>query len=360
MKPASPGRWAAALERALLVVAASVVAASTVAVAGGPPASAEPSPREVVDQFQKNQGLFPGYRRNHAKGVCVSGYFESSGQAAPYSVAQVFAPHQRTPVVGRLSIPGTNPYAWDDSTPIRGMALSFTQRNGQQWRTAMNAVPAFPVSTPENNYEFLKAQQPDPATGDPDPAKMAAFFAAHPSADAFRTWDAATQPSASYATERYNGLDTFEFVDARGRRHAVRWSLLPQAAADGGPVPIDDPDFLAKDLRRRLSRAPLRWQLSVTLAGPGDPTGDAARAWPVDRRHVDAGTLVLDAAQPQDTGPCRDINFDPLVLPTGIAPSDDPLLQNRSAVYAESHRRRAHEQSRASSDDRRPARAKKP
>lgn len=346
--------------RSLSVVAASLSAASTFAVAGGP---AAPTPAQVVDQFQKNQGLFPGYRRNHAKGVCVSGYFQSSGEAAPYSVAQVFAPHQRTPVVGRLSIPGTNPFAWDDSTPIRGMALRFTQRNGQQWRTAMNAVPAFPVSTPAVNYEFLKAQQPDPATGDPDPGKMAAFFAAHPSANAFRLWDEATQPSASYATLRYNGLDTFEFVDAGGHRHAVRWAMLPLAAADGSPAPIDDPDFLAKDLQRRLAHAPLRWRLSVTLAGPGDPTLDAARAWPADRRRIDAGTLVLDAAQPQDTGPCRDINFDPLVLPTGIAPSQDPLLRHRSAVYAESHRRRvreqAHPSTHPSADERRPAPATK-
>jgi hypothetical protein len=28
-------------------------------------------------------------------------------------------------------------------------------------------------------------------------------------------------------------------------------------------------------------------------------------------------------------GNCRDINFDPLVLPAGIAPSDDPLLSAR-------------------------------
>ena len=49
---------------------------------------------------------------------------------------------------------------------------------------------------------------------------------------------------------------------------------------------------------------------------------------------MDAGTLTLDHVGSEDTSPCRDINFDPLVLPEGMAPSDDPLLNARSAVYS--------------------------
>lgn len=300
-----------------------------------------------VDQFQKNGGTFRGYRRNHAKGVCVRGYFQSSGAAAGYSVAQVFAPGERTPVLGRLSIPGTNPYAWDGATPIRGMALAFTQADGEHWRTAMNAVPAFPVATPAANVAFLQAQQPDPATGDPDPAKLAAFFATHPRANAFRIWDRTTPPSASFATVRYNSLDTFELVDARGRMHAVRWSMLPTAQADDRPAPADQPDFLAADLRQRLAGGPLRWHLVVYFAQAGDAVDDASIPWPASRRHVVAGTLVITASTSQAHGPCRDMNFNPLVLPRGIAPSADPLLRYRADAYADSHRRRVREHARA-------------
>lgn len=302
--------------------------------------SRQPTPAQVVDQFQKNDGVFPGYRRNHAKGVCISGYFVGSGKAAAYSVAQVFERGRRTPVMGRLSIPGTNPYVWDDSTPIRGMALVFTQADGQQWRTAMNAVPAFPVATPAADYAFMKLQQPDPATGEPDPRKLAAFFAAHPAANRFREWVAATPPSASYATRRYNSLDAFELADVHGRKRAVRWSMLPAAGtAPHETIPAGDPDFLARDLRRRLSRGPVEWMLSITFANPGDPVDDASRAWAGEHRHVDAGTLVIAAMQPQASGPCRDTNFDPTVLPAGVEPSDDPLLEFRHAAYAISHRR---------------------
>ena len=55
------------------------------------------------------------------------------------------------------------------------------------------------------------------------------------------------------------------------------------------------------------------------------------------------GELVIDHVESETTGNCQDINFDPLVLPAGIEPSDDPIPFARSAVYAESFRRRAGE-----------------
>jgi len=340
----TPRKRANLIVSVLASVAVLATPVTIFAATGESPVTHPPTADKVVSQFQKNGGVFPGYRRNHAKGVCISGYFQSGGDAARYSVAQVFAPGQRTPVVGRLSIPGTNPYAWDDSTPIRGMALDFLQVDGQQWRTAMNAVPVFPVATPEADYQFMRAQQPIPATGDPAPKKLAEFFATHPKADAFRNWDETTKSSASFAAERYNSLDAFYLVDAKGHRHAVRWSMLPEATAGTHRVPTDNPNYLAADLRGRLSRGALRWRLVFVLAKPGDPIDDAAQAWPADRRQINAGNLVIQASQPQSVAVCRDINFDPLVLPTGIKPSNDPLLKFRAQAYAESHRRRVREE----------------
>jgi catalase len=58
---------------------------------------------------------------------------------------------------------------------------------------------------------------------------------------------------------------------------------------------------------------------------------------------VDVGTVTLDRVESDETGVATNINFDPLVLPAGIAPSDDPLLIARSAVYSQSFTRRAGE-----------------
>lgn len=300
------------------------------------------TPQRLVDTLQHNSGLHPGYRRNHAKGVCVAGWFEGNGAASAYSTAAVFD-RVRTPVIGRFAIPGGNPYAPDGSVPIRSMALRLDLADGEQWRTGMNAMPVFPVSTPQAFYEQTLAGRPDPATGKPDPTRLAAFFAAHPEAAAFRAWAKQARPSASYTTERYDSINAFYLVDAEGGRHAVRWAMLPQAT-DARPGPAGDPDYLDRDLRQRLAQGPQRWTLRITFAAPGDPVDDAARAWPADRKSIDAGTLVIDRMQPQDGGPCRDVNYDPTVLPAGIEPSADPLLAARSAAYADSYLRRTAEE----------------
>jgi catalase len=75
----------------------------------------------------------------------------------------------------------------------------------------------------------------------------------------------------------------------------------------------------------------------VTVANPGDQTADPSKAWPKDRRSVEVGTLVVQRIIPEPDGPCRDINFDPTVLPPGMRTSDDPFPAARSSVYRVSY-----------------------
>lgn len=298
------------------------------------------TPARVVDVFEHSNGVHPGYRRNHPKGICVAGYFESNGAAATLSKAEVFA-SGRTPVVGRLALPTGNPYSPDSAAPIRSFAVQFTQPNGQQWRTGMNSMPVFPVGTPEAFVDLQKATAPDPNTGKPDPSKPPAFFAAHPEAQPFLAWVKTAKPSASFVTETYNSVNAFVLVDAQGKRQPVRWSLVPEAKGDA-PAP-DAKDYLQQDLSDKLASGPQRWNLVLTLANPQDPTNDASKAWSGEHKTVTAGTLVVESDSAQLDGACRDINYDPLVLPSGIEGSDDPLLAARSAAYASSYLRRTGE-----------------
>jgi catalase len=90
----------------------------------------------------------------------------------------------------------------------------------------------------------------------------------------------------------------------------------------------------------QIHSGPLRWHVIVTVGQPGDPTAKAASSWPADRQQIDVGTITIDTIESEDTSATRDINFDPLVLPDGISPSDDPLLSARSAAYSQSFTRR--------------------
>src|SRR6516165_900875 len=66
------------------------------------------TPARFVDGFEEVNGVHPGSRRNHAKGVGVSGLFESNGNGVRLSKAAVFQPG-RVPVLGRFSLGGGQP-----------------------------------------------------------------------------------------------------------------------------------------------------------------------------------------------------------------------------------------------------------
>src|SRR6185312_10950504 len=75
----------------LLIAGVVVATAGAFAYVGGWLTPDRLTPGRLVDQLQDNAGTFAGFRRNHAKGVCVSGWFDSNGAAQAYSVAQLRA-----------------------------------------------------------------------------------------------------------------------------------------------------------------------------------------------------------------------------------------------------------------------------
>src|SRR5262249_43705119 len=95
----------------------------------------------------------------------------------------------------------------------------------------------------------------------------------------------------------------------------------------------------------RVPGGPGRGARVVTAADRGDPRADPSRAWPTDRRTVEVGTLTVQRIEAERDGPCRDINFDPTVLPAGMRTSDDPFPAARSSAYAKSYDRRTAEAS---------------
>jgi catalase len=303
----------------------------------------------IVDAFEATTTPHPGFRRNHAKGMCVTGYFESNGQGERVSRASAFA-RGRYPVVGRLSIPGADPRENDSMGGVRSFALRIALPHGEDWRLAMNSVPVFAVRTPQALFEQLKADARDPRTGRPDPAKMQAFLDSHPEVRAFNRFVDQHPPSSRYDNATYYGISAFRMTDAHDVRRFVRWEVVP----DNPYRPADaqarsDPDFLFYGLMTQLANSPLRWHLMLNIAMPGDTIDDSTRQWvktPL-RPRIDVGTLVIDRAQTQVDGPCRDIVFDPTILPDGIAPSSDPLLAARSATYRVSFERRAREEASA-------------
>ena len=326
--------------RVVLIAAVIACAAAAFAYAGGWFSPGRLTPDKLVDAFTPPGGAPPlGHRRNHAKGVCFTGVFDANGAGSELSHAQVFTRGQY-PALGRFNLATTNPDAQDATVRVRGLGLMIRIPDGEEWRMAMIDAPVFPVATPQAFYALLLAQ------GSKDPDAMQTFAKSHPEIARFSDWAKSAPWTSSFAESRFNSLNSFIFVDNSGAEHAVRWSLLPEAQ----PVTVAPeelakrgPDFLEREIADRVRRGPLRWTMLVTVANRGDPTADPSHAWPQDRRAVEVGTLHVHDVQAERDGPCRDINFDPTVLPSGIRTSDDPFPAARSSAYAKSYDRRTAE-----------------
>jgi catalase len=291
------------------------------------------TPEKLVAAVQPPGGPALGHRRNHAKGICFTGDFEANGQGAELSTAPMFV-SGRYPVVGRFNIAGGDPNASYAMAQARGFGIRIATPDGQEWRSAMLDAPFFAAPTPQAFYQFLTA------AGSKNPDAVKKYAAVHPEIMTFIGWVKGHARNESWAEDRFNSLNSFLFTDASGKQHAVRWSYVPAAQAVAlTPEELAgrSPNFLDEDITQRVASAPQKWDLVITIANPGDPTADPTKAWPDDRRTVDVGTLTVKQIEPEADGPCRDLNFDPTVLPSGITTSDDPFPSARSAAYAVSY-----------------------
>lgn len=295
---------------------------------------------QIVDALNKLFGTHPGLRANHAKGVVVEGSFKASPEAASLSRAVLFD-GSTIPVTVRFSDSTGLPNVPDGAGPANphGMSIKYHLPDGSDTDMVINALKFFPVASGEDFRDMLLALA-ESRDNAPKPTKFDQFAASHP---AVRPALASATTPASFAEEEYHGVNAFVFVNKADERQAVRYLMVPERvvhleAADAAKRP---PNFLMDELPERLRRGPVTFHLKAQLAAPGDPTNDATKPWPADRKVVELGVLTIDKAVPDSAEAEKALLFLPGQLTDGIEPSDDPLIDVRDGAYAVSFSRRS-------------------
>jgi len=328
-----------------LVGLATLALPMAAGIAYGWLASDRVRPADFADALETHAGAQAGFRRAHAKGICISGEFESTGSGSELSRASLFAQGTYR-VSGRFSTGGSNPWSSDGRVTFHSLALRIYLPGGEEFRTAMNHVPLFVINDPADFPALQAAQARDPLTGLPDQERISAFFAEHPESATFRQWMSTHDLPSSFGNATYFSANTFGFLDDAGRESFVKWKFVPNLPLETldrdtlGELPED---FLFTDLENRLHEGPLIWTMVVTLAEPDDVTNDPTVLWPEEREEFNLGRLIIRTFEAEAGGECQFVNFDPLILPDGIVPSEDPILFARSAAYSTSVYRRSGE-----------------
>ena len=317
---------------AAMTVAAAILTGTTLL--------AEPveqtSPEALITALEGVYGSHPGFRKNHAKGVCAAGSFVGLSETTSYSRSALFS-GVTIPVVARFSLGGGDPDAPDAGKGPRGIGLEFRLADGSKQHMTMINAPMFFAIVPKTFLDNLLAAKPDPATGKPDPAALKAFAETHPDSAAMTKFYADHNPPPSYANSAFFGIHTFKFIDKDNKTTLVKWRFVPEDGEKeltNAELTSMPRDFLQQALIDRVKQGPVKWDMWVTIGKPGDPETDPTVLWPADRKEFKAGTLTFTSATPQDGAECKNINYDPLVMGDGIAPTDDPVLLFRSPSYA--------------------------
>jgi catalase len=327
---------------ALLTLASATFCVPSLASAESAAAPEVTAP-QMIDAFEGTFGAHAGQRRNHIKGTCAAGEFIGSSDAAALSRSALFS-GKAIPVVARFSLGGGNPAVPDAAPAPRGMALEFHLPGGALQHITMINTPIFAAASPASFRDFLLAAKPDPKTSQPDPEKLKAYFATHPDAMALKQLASQHNPTANFHQTTYFSVHTFKFIDAKSAEHPVRWRFVPRDGTKeltAEEMKAAPHDFLEKNFIEHTRKAPAVWDMIVYVGEPGDPQDNPTLAWPETRKHFTAGTLKITSAAPQQKGTaCEPINFDPLVMADGIAPTNDPVLLFRSPAYAVSFAKR--------------------
>ena len=318
----------------MLLVAPAAPMVWRVAAADSPPL-----PTQIVDLANKVDGVHPGYRAFHAKGVVVEGTFKASSEAARLSRATLFN-GTTIQVTARFSDGSGMPTVPDGSPAMpRGIAIKYHLPGGADTDMVTNSFKFFPVGTGEDFRDLLQAIVASPADA-PHPSKLEQFFGTHPNAP--KAIGSLPIPD-SFADEEYHGIDAFIFVNKSGQRQAVRYVIAPEKMVhitpeEAAKLPAN---YLFDDLAKRLAQKPLTFHLKAILAKPGDQTKDASQPWPEDRQLVDLGVLTITKIVPNSAQVEKKLLFLPTNLTPGIELSDDPLPSVRAAAYGVSFGRRS-------------------
>src|SRR6202049_692400 len=312
----------------------SLLLASAAATADNPPL-----PTQIVDLANKVDGVHPGFRAFHAKGVVVEGRFKASAEAARVSRATLFN-GSSIPVIARFSDGSGMPTVPDGSPAMpRGIAIRYHLPGGHDTDMVTKSFKFFPVGTGEEFRDLLQAIVASPPDA-PKPTKLEQFFASHPNAP--KAIGSLPIPD-SFADEEYHGIDAFIFVSKSGQRQAVRYFVVPEKLVHITPEEAarQSPDYLFDELTQRIARKPVVFHLKAQLAEPGDKTKDASQPWPDDRQAVELGVLTLNKVVPNSLEAEKKLLSVPTNLTAGIELSDDALPSVRAAAYAVSFGRRS-------------------
>jgi catalase len=294
------------------------------------------TPKEALGKINARFGVHARHRALHAKGVICAGTFTATPQAAKLTRAGHMT-GETIPTTVRISNGGGDPTVPDYEPDVRGLATAFHLPDGTRTDILAQTLRRFPFRDQEGFLDVLAISKPSISAL----LKFPGFLFRYPKViGTLPESNRLLNSRATFAARRYYPFHAFKWIAADGGERYIRYTWLPtidEPDISKSEAKRRGPNYLFDDLKQRLEREPVRWDLEVQIAGEGDDPDDPSAVWPEERERVIVGRLEVTAIDPDaDDG----IVMDPMRLVDGIEASGDPALLYRPPVYDLSHSRR--------------------
>jgi catalase len=291
----------------------------------------------------------------HARGVGAYGTFESAGDFSPLTRASIFSSKgKKTPMFVRFSTvihPQGSPETLRDP---RGFALKFYTDEGN-WDLVGNNLPVFFIRDAIKFPDMVHSLKPSPITNRQEPSRFFDFFSHQPESTHMLTqlYSDLGIP-ANYRQMNGHGVHAFKFVNAKGEVRYVKFNWKPAqgvkslTAEEAARTQAQDFQHATQDLYTSIGKGQHpSWELSAQVLDPKDLDAfpfdplDATKVWPEDKLPpVVLGKFTLTRTPDNFFEETEQAAFSPGVMPPGIEPSEDRLLQGRLFSYADTQRYR--------------------
>jgi catalase len=292
----------------------------------------------------------------HAVGSGAYGYLEVTSADVPaWTKMRIFERvGKKTDMFIRFSTVASSRGGPDVARDPRGFAMKFYTEDGN-WDLVGNNTPVFFIRDGIKFPDFIHSQKQDPYTNRQEPDNVWDFFSHSPEAThQFVILFSDRGIPASYRCMDGFGSHTFQWVNARGERHWVKFHFKTdqgiknftseEAVVVGGK----DQFHCHKDLHDAIERSEFpSWTLKVQVMPEVDAATyridpfDVTKVWSHrDYPLIPIARMILTRTPDNYFAETEHAAFDPGHFVPGIGPSPDRMLQARLFAYGDAHRHR--------------------
>lgn len=288
----------------------------------------------------------------HARGSGAYGYFEAYEAMTEYTSASFLSKAgKKTPVFVRFSTVAGSRGSADTVRDVRGFAAKFYTEEGN-YDIVGNNIPVFFIQDAVNFPDLIHAVKPEQDSEMPQAASAHDtfwdFVASAPETAHMVMWAMSDRAiPRSFSTMEGFGVNTFRFVNAKGKARFVKFHWKPALGIhslswdEAQKLAGKDSDFHRRSLWEAIEDGHYpEFEFGVQLLEEKDEFKfefdilDPTKIWPEEQVPVKIiGKLVLNRNPDNFFAETEQVAFCPGNIVPGIDFSNDPLLQGRLFSY---------------------------